>query len=174
MNQQQPNEIWKDIVGFEGYYQVSNLGQIKRLASCRARRERIRVPYPAPNGYMRLVLSANNRRRTVSIHREVACAFIPNPNALDTVNHLDFDKNNNTVSNLEWLSASDNIKHSCDGGKHFRKAVVQKDLTGNVVKVWESAFATEKIGYKATNVSACCRGKKKTYKNHKWEFYDQD
>lgn len=163
-------EEWKDIVGFEGFYQVSNLGRIKSI-SRRNKKERIRVFYPAPNGYLRLVLSVNNKRKTISAHRSVAEAFIPNPNNWETVNHKDFNKNNNCSNNLEWLPISLNIRHSCINGRHFKKPINQFDLKGNFIKEWGSAYQVEcELGYFATLISRCCRGAQKHHKQYIWRF----
>lgn len=168
------NEIWRDIRGFEGFYQVSNLGRVKSLKRRGCNKERIRVFAPAGNGYLRMVLSANNYQRTISAHRAVAEAFIPNPSNLKTVNHKDFNKKNNCVENLEWVSHKDNILHSCNSGRHYHRPVQQLTLAGHLLKKWESAYKVEtELGYFSTNISRCCRGKKKTYKNFKWRFCNE-
>lgn len=171
----QPNEEWRDIAGFEGYYQISNLGRVKSLKRGRCSKEKLRVFAKAPNGYFRMVLSVGNVRKTISAHRAVAEAFIPNPMGFETVNHIDFDKSNNSVGNLEWVSVQDNIGHACQHGKHYRKQVVQCDLQGNPIKVWESAYKVEqKLGYFSTLISRCCRGKQKTHKGFIWKFYEDN
>ena len=170
MKNQQPKEEWRDIQDFEGFYQVSNLGRVKSLKRGR-KKERIRVFATAPNGYLRMVLSAKNFRRTISGHRVVAAAFIPNPSNYGTINHKNFDKTDNCVSNLEWASIQQNIKHACDNGQRFRKAIQQLDLSNRVIKEWESAYRVQlELSYFATNISRCCRNKQKTYKNFKWRY----
>jgi hypothetical protein len=162
-------EEWKDIEDFKGVYFISNYGRLKHVLN--PLRHTLRVPYPAPNGYLRLVLSHNNKRKTISIHREVAKAFVPNPNNYKTVNHKDFDKTNNKVSNLEWLSIKDNIIHAKENGKNNRKPILQCDMNGNVIREWESAWAVQlKLGYFSTLISSRCRGIGKSYKGYKWRF----
>lgn len=117
------NEIWKDIEGYEGYYQVSNLGRVKSL-------ER-RVP--VKNGYFRVKKMAFKKEQRINsgymivnlsrgfiknhlIHRLVASAFIPNPHNLETVNHINGVKTDNIVSNLEWNSYSQNLSHALATG----------------------------------------------------------
>lgn len=164
-------EVWKDIKGFEGVYQISSKGRLKSLSRKQSVKEKIRTFSKSPNGYMRMVLSFNQKRLTISAHREVAKAFIPNPENSETVNHIDFDKTNNCVENLEWCSMKYNINHSKKHGKNYHKPVIQMSLDGDFIKEWSSAYAVEKeMGYFSTLISRCCRGKQKTHKGFKWEF----
>ena len=168
-------EVWKDIEGYEGYYQVSSHGRIKSLKRGWRSREKIRVFSKAPNGYYRMVLSANNIRKTISAHRAVAEAFIPNPHNYETVNHLDFDKSNNNVNNLEWASMKENTRHACINGRHYRKRVVQCDLSGSPIRVWESAYKVElDLRLFSTLISRCCRGKQKKHGGFIWRFYENN
>ncbi len=121
-------EIWKDIEGFEGY-QISNLGSIKSLDryvngrsnSKPFRKGKILVGYKEPNRYCKIVINRSMRY----IHRLVALAFIDNPANKRTVNHKDGNKHNNNVDNLEWMTDSENTKHSYDVGLK-----VAYDMTG--------------------------------------------
>lgn len=90
-------EIWKDIEGYEGVYHVSNLGRVKRVAT-----NRVLQPYRNKVGYLLVYLCKNGKRKTHRIHRLVAQSFIPNQENKPEVNHLDENKSNNMVSNLEW------------------------------------------------------------------------
>lgn len=113
-------EIWKDIAGYKGFYQVSNLGRIKSL--CRKTLNskgvyhtvggRIMAPKKDPNGYLSIILSKNQVTKQERIHRLVALAFIDNPENKDLVNHMDGNKRNNVVTNLEWVTHSQNHKHA--------------------------------------------------------------
>lgn len=109
------NEQWKDIPGYEGRYQVSNHGRVRSLLFCR--NGRILKPDIVSNGYARVHFQF---KKTFLLHRLVASAFIPNPKNLATVNHIDGDKTNNHVSNLEWSSYSDNMRHSWRNLKSYR------------------------------------------------------
>lgn len=165
-------EEWKNINGFENIYVVSNYGRVKHILH--KGYQTLRVPSVSPNGYLKMVLSYKNRRRTVSVHRLVAEAFIPNPQNADTVNHKDFDKTNNRASNLEWLSCKDNILHAKENGRNNRKPILQCDISWNVIREWKSAWTVQQeLGYFSTHISSCCRGKKKTYKGYKWKFKDE-
>ncbi|ALO80891.1 NUMOD4 domain-containing protein [Enterococcus faecalis] len=100
-------EKWKDIVEYEGLYQVSNLGNVYSFKTNK---------YLKPSGdkYLHVILSKNNRTKTVRIHRLVAEAFIPNQDNKPQVNHIDGDRYNNNVKNLEWLTCKENIVHAYD------------------------------------------------------------
>ena len=109
-------EQWVDIAGYEGFYQVSSLGRIKTVERYEAEknriiRERIRVPV-AVHGYLYCELWKCGKHKRYAIHRLVATAFIPNPDGKPQVNHLDGDKTNNSVANLEWCTASENERHA--------------------------------------------------------------
>lgn len=116
-------EIWKDVIGYEDIYQISNLGRLKALPrvwysgknGCvkKEKPEQIMKCRLAKNtGYCLVKLIKNGNEKHVYIHRLVAEAFIPNPNNLPQVNHKDGNKENNCVSNLEWVTAKENIIHA--------------------------------------------------------------
>ena len=98
-------EIWRDIDGYEGLYQVSNKGRVKSL---KYGKERILRPGWKTGGYLFVILCKNGNQSKQRIHRLVAQAFIPNPNNKPQVNHLDENKKNNCVDNLEWATAKEN------------------------------------------------------------------
>lgn len=103
-------EEWKQVIGYEGLYEVSNTGKVKNAQTGRE----IAIGYV--NGYKRVNLWKNNKYKTKRIHRLVAEAFIPNPENKRTVNHKDGDKLNNNVNNLEWATHSENNKHAYNSG----------------------------------------------------------
>lgn len=111
-------EEWRDVRGYEGYYQISNIGRIKSLkgwdvnSQDRTARDLIMSPTSNGNGYLIVRLSKGGKRQNKYIHRLVAEAFLPNPYGLSVVNHKDYDLSNNVVSNLEWCTQRDNILHS--------------------------------------------------------------
>lgn len=114
-------EIWKDIAGYEGLYQVSNFGRVKSLereeyvpgfSRRRIRKGRILAQTKNRGGYMLAHLSKDGTAKRVSVHRLVAKAFIPNPGGKTTVNHIDGDKTNNMSNNLEWATMSENVSHA--------------------------------------------------------------
>lgn len=119
-------EIWKDIEGYEGLYQVSNMGRVKSLMFrnniCSIPRERI-MSFTIRSGYRVIVLRKNRRRKSQQVHRLVAKAFIPNPNNLPIVNHKDFNKQNNNVQNLEWCTQKENVKWSIKNMKKRKSKI---------------------------------------------------
>ena len=107
------DEVWKDVKGYEGKYQVSNLGNVKSLLDKQLnKREMILKPSLSHKGYLKVFLSKDSKKSSKTIHRLVAEAFIPNLENKKTVNHIDGNKANNRVDNLEWLSNSENQKHA--------------------------------------------------------------
>jgi hypothetical protein len=110
-------EIWKDIKGYEGMYQVSNLGRVKSLKRKGRRRDTIMKGVVGNRGYRIIVLRNNKHRQQIVAHRLAAIAFIPNPENKKEVNHKDFDKLNNHVDNLEWCTPKENTRHALYNGR---------------------------------------------------------
>lgn len=121
-------ELWKDIEGYEGYYQISNLGRVKSLerdvyrkrdgAFCRHKPESIKAPVTSTDGYYQVKLCVDGENKCIGIHILVARAFIPNPKNLPEVNHIDTNRKNNCVDNLEWCTHQENVAHSRDLGHY--------------------------------------------------------
>lgn len=177
------NEMWKDIIGYEGLYQISNLGRIKSLerkvrhnyGGLRIVPEKILKPSPDGDGYLYISLSKEGKKKNPKIHKLVAYHFLENPDNLPQVNHLDEDKNNNRLSNLEWCTCLHNLTHSNiirKGNIARAKAIVQKSLTGEVIREYESiAEAQRELSLKNhTGIIRCCQGKQNTSHGYKWEY----
>lgn len=116
-------EIWKDVIGYEGLYQISNLGRIKSLTrkvQCkggqRTTKGKILKPFQTRNPYLCIDLRQHQTHKTKFIHRLVAEAFIPNPNNYPYVNHKDSNPINNRIDNLEWCTQSYNVKYAYING----------------------------------------------------------
>ena len=115
-------EIWKPIAGYEGLYEISNLGRVKSLARTRRAKglstvpvpERIRALSVQREGYVSAHLHLDGKTNKIYVHRLVASAFLDNDAGLPQVNHLDGDKSNNCSSNLEWVTGSENCRHAVD------------------------------------------------------------
>lgn len=169
-------EIWKDIKGYEGKYKVSNLGRVK---SKRRNKERIMKPNKSKKGYLRLNFTINYKSKSFQVHRLVAQSFIPNPEKLPEVNHIDGNKLNNNVKNLEWVTTSENckkawkigLKKKIYGKKPNIKKVTQYDLDGNIIRKWDYILqASRELGIDDTGISLCCKHKQKTSGGFKWEY----
>lgn len=147
-------EIWKDITGFEFYYQVSNLGRVKRKENTKFQKSKVLKPSLHTKGYTRVNLRKNNKTHTIFIHRIVAIEFISNPFEKPQINHIDGIKTNNHSSNLEWVTNSENQKHSVKTGLRRTKltnhAVV--DIKANHIK----RKTTSLYFSKKYNVSRSC------------------
>lgn len=158
-------EIWKDIAGFEGKYQVSNKGRVKRLVGYCVTHDFVMKLNTKKAGYKYISLSDDSlQRKHPHVHRLVAEAFIPNPNNYPIVNHLNCVKDDNCVENLEWCTHKENQIHARrnivfnfvppTGAEHPRTfPVIQKDMKGNVLHVWDTAISPAKhYGIKPSSI----------------------
>lgn len=118
------DEIWKEIQGYEWLYEVSNLGNVRSVErdvwdsrnGIRRRKSVLLKQYTGVNGYMRVGLSRDAVLKTFLVHRLVGFAFIENPNNYPQINHKDFNRSNNHVSNLEWVTSKMNVYHASGDG----------------------------------------------------------
>ena len=118
------DEVWKDIEGYEGLYQVSTCGNIKSLAKprkngngrCYIQKEKLLKQSFTSTGYKKVELYKDGKRKSFKVHRLVAIAFIPNPDNKPEVNHIDGNKINNNIDNLEWVTSSENTIHAYETG----------------------------------------------------------
>lgn len=188
------NEIWKEITGYEGLYEVSNLGNVKSLERNIVRKdgtnyyipERILRPCKSSKGYLNIGLNKNGRAKSYKVHRLVAEAFIPNPENKLEVNHINADKTDNRVDNLEWATRKENVQHSIDEGlqtmfgvkNNKRSTPVAKYDNNNVlIAVYPSMReASRQTGIHQSDICKCC----KNVKNHitaggfVWAYADQE
>ena len=179
-------EEWKNIA--DGNYQISNLGRIKSVerytTNGRAVHERILKTRVNDRGYEYTNIQFNGNRKAIKIHREVAKAFIDNPNGYLEVNHKDENKTNNRVDNLEWCDRSYNVNY----GTAIQRAVIKREkrhfkeinqytLDGVFVKRWRYSTQIEKATNKAmraTNIISCCRGKYKSSYGFIWRYANDE
>ena len=162
-------EIWKDCKGYDGKYQISNKGRIWSVSSNRV------LSLNERSGYLGTILiKPNGKRQNEHCHRLVALAFLDNPNNLPQVNHIDENKHNNNVENLEWCSSYYNMTY----GEAFKiaaekrkKVLNQYDKKGNFIKQWESLKeASETLGISKGNISECCNGKRNFAGGYAWSY----
>lgn len=175
------NEIWKPVVGYENYYEVSNTGKVrgfdkivnfgnrKRLIKCHILKGCINF-----HGYHVVSLSKNGKKTKHTVHRLVAEAFIQNPNNLPCINHKDEVKTNNHVSNLEWCTQKYNMDYSRVWKKSAEsrsKPVIQLTLNGEFVNEYKSGWEAERqTGISQGNISSCCLGKYKSSGGYVWRY----
>lgn len=172
---------WKDVVGFEGLYLVNNQGEVKSVERMKQNNkgtqfvnERILVLTPDKDGYLRVCLSKNGRSYVKAVHRLVAEAFIPNPYGLPVVNHINEDKKDNRVENLEWCTVQYNtmygtgkIRASIKQGK----PVVQIDMNDNIIaEFYSMGIASKTTGIPQPNIFKVCNGERNTAGGYKWRY----
>lgn len=170
-------EIWKDITGYEGLYQISSEGRVKSLNYNRTGKEKILKAILDKYGYCFVILCKNNKIKKYSIHRLVAQAFIPNPDNLPQVNHINENKTDNRVENLEWCTAEYNHNYGTRNdriAKALSKPVLQFSKTDEFIKKWNSIMDIKReLNISHQNISKCCLGKIKTAYKFKWG-YEED
>lgn len=180
------DEIWKDIEGYEGDYQVSNLGRVKSLPKkCWNGKGywfkdgRILIPVKSKKGYLNVWC----RKNIFKVHRLVANAFIPNPQNLPQVNHIDGDKTNNCVTNLEWVTDGENLLHAYRvlgrrqkiGKNHHNSRAVLQLKDGKIINSFDSLNeAARTTGAHHSGISMSCSGKIKKHKGYQWRYKEEE
>lgn len=178
-------EIWKDIKGYEGLYQVSSLGNVMSLNYQNHGYAKLLTPKCNNTGRLWVELCNNNKKNAFLIHRLVALAFIENPNNYPQINHIDENPKNNNVENLEWCTQEYNIKYYLDRHKQERKVknysskykkridlkIYQYSLNGKLIKIWNnSREVCKECGWSDWSISECCRGNRKTAYGFIWRY----
>ena len=185
-------EIWKDIEGYEGLYQVSSLGRVKSFdrqityntkTGTRTRIEKGKIrKQQVTNNYLGVQLKNNNisKPKRCNVHRLVAQAFIPNPDNLPCINHRDENKQNNHVDNLEWCTQKYNLNYgtrnekvstALTNRKDHSKPVVQLDMLGNTIEQFVSiSEASRQTGILTQQIYQVCNGKAKSAKGFKFRY----
>lgn len=176
------SEEWRPIKGYEGLYEVSNHGNVRRG-------DRILKNFICGR-YCGVALSKNGKGKKFYVHRLVAETFIPNPLKKRQVNHIDGNKLNNTVVNLEWCTHGENQKHAWDNGlkehqryvlKHMpptnlksRKSVDQYTKSGIFLRRWESQLQVmRELRIDSGNIAKCCKGKAYSAGGYIWRYTEQ-
>ena len=180
-------EEWKDIKNYEGLYQVSNLGRVKSLERKKKSplknqkyailKEKILKQSKDAEGYPIVGLTKNGKRKTNLVHRLVAETFLP------IINHIDGNKENNNIANLEFCNQSHNIKEAfrlglqkATKGKESTssKKVRQYDLKGNFIREWDCTMDIQReLKYANQNISACCRKESKSAYGYVWRYVNE-
>lgn len=175
-------EVFKPIIGYEGLYEVSNLGNVRSCDRNITGKNGTRLYKGRPlaikddtHGYLTVNLWRNNKLKHFKVHKLVALAFIPNPDNLRDVNHKDENPYNNNVENLEWLSHKSNINYGTRNTRanstHSKTVAQYSKETKDLLATYKNAYiAEEQTGICETGISACCTGKRKSAGGYIWKF----
>lgn len=194
-------EGWKDIPGYEGFYQINRIGEVRSLDRFRFGKRgaktlctgRIMAQSKAKNGYMTVGLSANTKYKLWLVHRLVALTFIPNLKTLPCVDHINGNRSDNRVDNLRWCSHKENLnysiaranisasnkasikckQHRADLRRSRQRSIIIVYPNGNKVE-YCSAKEAEKDGFNHSLIAAACRGKQKTHRGCKCHYKEED
>ena len=169
-------ELWRPVVGFEGLYDVSNLGRVRSLNYNKTGRCKLLKLTKNGSGYLNVHLSKDGKAKIFLVHRLVAKTFIPNPNNLPFVNHKDENPLNNCVENLEWCTLEYNFAYGTAIKRRAEKrskAVLQFTRDGEFVREWSSATECGRNGFCQKHVSACCNGYRHTHNGFVWKFKEE-
>lgn len=167
-------EEWKDIKGYEGFYKISNLGNVLS-----AKRNKLLKPIEH-KGYLKVMLSKHGKQKSFKVHRLVAIHFIPNPNKDGCINHIDENRKNNNVLNLEWCTIAENniygtrltrVKESLH--KRKNQCIGMYDLNGNLIKVFKTkASASKEVGVNLKTMYEHLEGYYKTCRGYVFKWID--
>lgn len=164
--------IWRHVEGFEGYYLVSDVGQVWSI-----RRQKVLKPKIDRYGYEVVTLSVNGKSHHRTVHRLVAQAFVPNPHNHPTVNHKNEVKTDNRAVNLEWLSVVDNDNHGTRNARmadtKCRLPVEQVFEDGTIARYKGVKDASRKTGINRCCIALCCKNIRRTAGGYKWRYYDE-
>jgi len=182
-------EIWKPIKGFEGLYEISNLGNVKSLNYMSHGYVQNLVPKINNKGYLWVELWKDKKRHCMQVHRLVALHFIDNNNPCrNFINHIDENPKNNVVSNLEWCTQKENMsaymknhperkrrerlfKSTTKYKSHMTQKITQLSIDGLKIATYPNVSTIARtLGYNNTSIWECCTGKRKTAYGYKWQF----
>ena len=165
-------EIWKDIKVYEGIYQISNLGRVKRVTT-----GRILKKFKYTGGYLKVTLSKNGVKSNHKIHRLVAEAFISNPENKPQVNHIDEDKTNNRFDNLEWSTAKENSTHGTRNeriGKTKSIPILATNIkTGEVEEFYGARECARQLGLHQAHITSVLKDRRKQTGGYTFKYINE-
>ena len=162
-------EIWKDIEGFEGMYQVSNMGNVKSLNYNHTGKEKILKGRDTGIGYLQLHLCKDGKIKNYFVHQLVATAFCENQEGYTEVNHINEDKSDNRADNLEWCSRQYNVEYS------KAKAIIGINKISRLILEFPSAREAERqTGIASSNICACLKGRLKSTGGFYWHYAESE
>lgn len=171
-------EIWKDVKGYEGLYQISNLGNVKSLKYAGGNKPKNLKP-TLNGGYYGVFLCKDGTKKRFTVHRLVALAFVPRIKNKALVNHINEIKTDNRVENLEWCNHSENVNYgTCPdrigksnlNHKSFSKPIIQLDKNDNIIREFPSFMEANRNGFDLGCLSRCVKGKQKFHKGYKFKY----
>ena len=177
-------EIWKDIKGYEGIYQVSNMGRIKSLNRCDSNNHllygKLLKPEKTIYGYHQITLCKNGKTQKYKIHRLVCTHFLPNPENKPYIDHINCNRTDNRVENLRWVTHKENMNNPLTtqkignaNSRTHKKPIIQFSNNCDYIKLWKSATDIEReLGISKVSVGACCKNKPHhlTAGGYKWGY----
>lgn len=165
-------EIWKDVIWYEGKYEVSNFGNVMSLNYKRTWKQKLLIPSTNSTWYKMVKLYSNNLQKYIPVHRLVVLAFIENTFNKQTVNHINWIKKDNRIENLEWMTYSENTLHAFRTGLMKQKFWAENKLSKSVlqftkdnifIRSWGSLSDVQReLNISQGNISMCCIWKYKT------------
>lgn len=165
-------EVWKDIKGYEGLYQISNLGRVKSFPRA-GTKGGILKQFTNGHGYTTVSLFKDKLLKTYLVHRLVGNHFLENPDNLPQINHKDENRKNSCVTNLEWCTCKYNNNYGSKNTK-LSKKVAQYDLNGNFIRIYDSINEVKTVlGKSVGNIGQCCQHKRKSAIGYKWEYVNK-
>ncbi len=157
--------LWRDVPGYEGLYQVSRAGEVRNAKGHTLK------PSEAPNGYFHVCLSREGKVKGFSVHRLVASAFLPNPAQFPEVNHINGDKSDNRIENLEWCTISHNRLHSFYELNNESCKPKRRVMCLDTGEIFPSvAAAARSVGAKKQNITLCCQGQRQQTHGLRWAY----
>lgn len=178
-------EIWKNVKGFEEFYQVSNLGRVRSLdryittktSKQQFLKGKVIKPIKCKNGYLEAILHKNGKYKVFLLHRLVAMHFIDNPDNLPEINHKNENIENCVADNLEWCTSKYNANYGTrnqrclESNSKYFKPVYQMDIKGNIIKRWRNiADASRAMGISDSPITRVCKGKQATSAGYRWKY----